>query len=58
MSSGREAGDDRRTCARDNLHRILLDVSHATAARDIAPHASSSRLLGRRPMIVEFAAGW
>jgi len=41
MLSGREASvrelrDDRRACARGNLQRILLDVSHATAShRDL-----------------------
>src|SRR5262245_34561006 len=41
MYSGREAtaretAGDRRACARGNLHRILLDVSHATAShRDL-----------------------
>jgi formate hydrogenlyase transcriptional activator len=40
-ATAREAGDDRRACARGNLHRILLDVSHATAS-----HRDLKSLLG------------
>jgi formate hydrogenlyase transcriptional activator len=40
-ATARDAGEDRRTCARGNLHRILLDVSHATAS-----HRDLKSLLG------------
>jgi formate hydrogenlyase transcriptional activator len=40
-ATAREAGEDRRTCARGNLHQILLEVSHATAS-----HRDLKSLLG------------